>query len=521
MRASRFRTLSTLLALVSLLLLTGGPAANAKERQWIELQSRSFLVISNEEQEQAIALLRDLELFRSVVLKITNTQVYEARVPTIIYLFRDRGSYAPFRPRRNVAGYIIATPHGNYVAIDGGSKALETREIIHHEYIHFIVRNAGGFHYPIWYDEGFAEFLSTVEVDGDQVVIGKIPTLRAKWLKNERSISFERVTNARSYDDFGSQSRSMFYAQSWLLAHYLLTGHLHNDRIEKSRSPELIRYLELVNQGVESEEAVEQAFEGGAKALRKGVHKHQRRRSFQVLAMPVSSLPPVEKPAVRRMASGEVSRYLGELALQLGPKHVKQALGFFERAVQEAPADARALAGLGTVLPFQGRGVEAEETLARAVAMAPEDPRVHLALADHLAWRADRAHYDVAPDGLRALREEAREHYLRCISLEPDLPAARFGLGATYRGQGGDLAPGIAALEKAHAQLRGDTRISLALATLYAEARASGKARLLLDEVMRWSQDEDEIEAARELLAGLDTPGPAEPAGSENAALSR
>ena len=37
MREARFRTLRTLLALVSLLLLTGGPEASAKERPWIEL----------------------------------------------------------------------------------------------------------------------------------------------------------------------------------------------------------------------------------------------------------------------------------------------------------------------------------------------------------------------------------------------------------------------------------------------------------------------------------------------------
>jgi len=164
---------------------------------------------------------------------------------------------------------------------------------------------------------------------------------------------------------------------------------------------------------------------------------------------------------------------------------------------------------------------EEQEAMARAVVMAPEDPRVHLALADHLAWRAGSAHDGVAPDERRALREEAREYYLRCISLEPDLPAARFGLGATYRGQGGDLGLGIAALETAHTRLRGATRISLALAALYAEAGASEKARRLLEEVMQWSQDDDEIEAAREMLAGLDAPGPAEPAGSENAAFSR
>jgi hypothetical protein len=147
---------------------------------------------------------------------------------------------------------------------------------------------------------------------------------------------------------------------------------------------------------------------------------------------------------------------------------------------------------------------EAQEALARAVATAPEDPGLHLALADHLAWRASSAHDGAAPNERRALREEAREHYLRCISLESrSCPQAISGWGASYRGQEGDLGPGIAALETAHAQLRSATPISLALAALYAEAGASEKARRPLDEVMQWSRDDEEIEAARELLAGL------------------
>ncbi|MBW1684889.1 MAG: hypothetical protein JRS35_07460 [Deltaproteobacteria bacterium] len=97
---------------------------------------------------------------------------------------------------------------------------------------------------------------------------------------------------------------------------------------------------------------------------------------------------------------------------------------------------------------------EEQEPMARAVVMAPDDPSVHLALADHLAWRSDSAHDGVAPDERRALREEARERYLRCIALGWEPPAVHFGLGATYRGQGGDLGPDIAALETAHARLR-------------------------------------------------------------------
>ena len=117
---------------------------------------------------------------------------------------------------------------------------------------------------------------------------------------------------------------------------------------------------------------------------------------------------------------------------------------------------------------------------------------------------------------------EARFRRLKTLlALGWEPPAVHFGLGATYRGQGGDLGPGIAALATAHARLRWATPISLALAALYAEAGASEKARRLLEEVMQWSYDEEEIEAAQELLAGLDAPGPAEPAASADAVLSR
>ena len=69
---------------------------------------------------------------------------------------------------------MLPRTHRNFLVVqanaaaDAGSTAL-------HEYVHFVLRNGAATRYPAWYDEGLAEFLSTVSMQDEQVVIGTIP----------------------------------------------------------------------------------------------------------------------------------------------------------------------------------------------------------------------------------------------------------------------------------------------------------------------------------------------------------
>ena len=69
------------------------------------------------------------------------------------------------------AGYFSAGMRANYaVMVEIGSFG---DEMIKHEYVHFLVHNRDRTIYPMWFDEGFAELLSTMSVKGVAFEYGK------------------------------------------------------------------------------------------------------------------------------------------------------------------------------------------------------------------------------------------------------------------------------------------------------------------------------------------------------------
>ena len=76
---------------------------------------------------------------------------------------------------------MLPRAHRNFLVVKAGVEADAGGAALH-EYVHFVLRNGAATRYPGWYDEGLAEFLSTVSMQGEQVAIGTIPAGREHWL---------------------------------------------------------------------------------------------------------------------------------------------------------------------------------------------------------------------------------------------------------------------------------------------------------------------------------------------------
>ena len=117
------------------------------------------------------------------------------RVPLLVYVFADADAFARFRPQPGFDGFLLPRAHRNFLVVqadgetDAGSLAL-------HEYVHFVLRNGGATRYPAWYDEGLAEFLSTVSLQDGQVVIGAIPPGHERWLLYGSPMSLRQMMTA-------------------------------------------------------------------------------------------------------------------------------------------------------------------------------------------------------------------------------------------------------------------------------------------------------------------------------------
>ncbi|MEL6544460.1 MAG: hypothetical protein AAFQ82_07525 [Myxococcota bacterium] len=225
-------------------------------------------------------LIRNLEYFRAALGVLASLDYSDKLQDKIrVYAFRSELAYRRLSDSTDTAGFYVNTPEGGVAVIHAGRSEnefqLSGRQILLHEYAHHLLHHYSSFNYPTWYDEGFADYVSTMEFDGGKTVVGK-PLLnrffalrqnqnewlpigelvnhRTGYLKNRRSSS-------KSFSD-----RSFQYSQGWLLTHFV-----HNSA---DFAPRLPAYLTRLSQSRDSTEQVFQtsfgvSYEEMGQAVRK------------------------------------------------------------------------------------------------------------------------------------------------------------------------------------------------------------------------------------------------------------
>jgi len=475
-------------ALLVLLAAAGCASQLASDPGWLETRSANFALYTTLDEARARELIEHLELFRAAILAITRVPNVHPHVPTEIYAFRLQSDYRPFEPFENSAGFFRQTLRVNYLALAADASAAQAREALYHEYTHFVIQNEGSGHYPLWFEEGFADLLSSLDVRGANVRVGVPPAGRALSLQYGTPLPWARVLRARSYEGFDQTELSMFYAQSWLLVHHLALG--GGGKV----SERLRRYVERIEHRVPEERAFREAFEIEVADLGPRLKKY--RRTIPIFGLPREKLTPDLQTRVRSVALDEIRTRLGWLAVANEKPVLARRL--FENASAANPKNARAIAGIAEGHRFARRWDEADAGYRQALALDPSDWRNPLDLARYLLDRAS------VEDERRTERlASAREHLARAIELAPEMPEGHATLGLVQAASG-DLADGIASLERALALLPANSAIEYPLAQLHSRAGHRKRAIELLRSVVYRVHSGADVEATK-LLETLET----------------
>ncbi len=492
----RYRACASIrLALVGLVLGPLGcatrPAVTAKP--WIEVQSEHFTLTSSFDEIDTVALARELELFRAAMLALTNLKSADSPIPTHVYVFESSREFGDVAPMR-AAGYIIPDLRGYYVALHGipGSKVSST---LKHEYAHLLLRNRTPLVYPPWFNEGFAEFISAIEVKDGYAVVGMVPRDLALRLAKTYRVPMARIFAYDRTDRWRDVDVGMLYAQSWLFIHYLM-----RDEAGRLGYAEVIEtYLKQVEGGASVAEASEVAFGHSPRELGKLLKNYLRRGRFESFGIKESALDGSPEVTVRSIGEASVALQLGELALVGGRVGVAGRL--FARALELDPERARAHAGTGDVIKARARWKEARAHFERAVELDPEDPLNQLDIGEY--WHA-RARETEDLDARHEMLVRARRHYLQANKLDDSRPETYSVYGASYLLDGEDAAQGIETLEYAEHLLSSDLQIRLWLAEAYVKVGRNEEARARLTTIIAWSHGGPTAEKARVLLEELD-----------------
>jgi tetratricopeptide (TPR) repeat protein len=366
---------------------------------------------------------------------------------------------------------------------------------LRHEYAHFLFRNGQGLDRPLWYDEGFAQLASTIQVHDSSVTVGRVRKDHIELLQNRLWLPGPELVALSSLGDFDSVNRDIFRAQSWALVHSLLLGR----RDPGGARARAQAYLDRVAAGGSHDDALKRAFGADSKGLARRLAREVRAGDFLLSEMRAQVPEQGVPPALRPLAVGEVTTILGWLAISLGRPTL--ASSYFEKAVAENPQDPSATAGLGAVAKLRGEWDVAAPYYAAALVGAPDDAIVQLEAGSYYHTRAARAEDAVERGGLVAL---AREHYGRSIALDGSLAEPHAVLGATYLLPGQKPRGGLASLDQSAALLPASLEIELLRANLSARMAVPETARRRALNVYSRTHSHDLADAALRLIEAID-----------------
>lgn len=210
--------------LIKLLLLLAGSlaAASPAHADWLRAESQNFVVYAEDSEADLRKTVAELEDYAQLLRTLTRTEAAPSPNKLTIYLVRGSGELQLVRDLpREAAGVYISGADGIAAVANVTARNAAPMTVLFHEYAHHFMSQHHGRAYPAWYVEGFAEYMMTARFTGGSVEYGHTDANRARTLSDTaRWLPMEQVLFGRERP---AATYGQYYAQSWLLTHYLLT----------------------------------------------------------------------------------------------------------------------------------------------------------------------------------------------------------------------------------------------------------------------------------------------------------
>jgi tetratricopeptide (TPR) repeat protein len=472
-----------------------------EQRPWVEVSTAHFKFYSCGPIGNVYKLAARLEQFSSAYAQLAGAQAV-ASPPIVVMVFPDRETMEPFLPLYNgqpasLSAFFQHDPAQNMIVLSMPPPGYYLNlDVIFHEYAHFLFRRNDRV-WPLWLKEGMAEMYSTFATSGRNAQIGAPIPHHLRVLSEQPLMPLTELFSVKEDSPaYNEQERQgMFYAESWLLTHFLMAGDV------PGYISRFGQFTVLVHQGQLPVEAFTNALQTSLPAMAAQLHRYLLRGEFRPINLAVSTnLSAPISSQVRSVAPAEACFRLGDELLLMG--RLDDAEPYFAKARELAPASPLPEEGLGLLAARRGQADDALQHFQAAIARGSRNFLAYYTYARekyHATADAEGRQTRVAdpPAG------EIRQALQRSIALMPDFAAAHELLGFFEMVQGDDLATAGQQLQCA-IQLAPDNQSYLiSLAQLDIREQNPEAARQTLQPLLRPNAPEEVRAVAQKLLAEI------------------
>ena len=363
----RFMSRASFCIFISLLALGISPASSAGDgdvplvrRQWFEKRTAHFNVYSCGAPLEVNKVAGQLEEFCEAFSLLAGSQAV-ASPPVVVMAFPDHETMKPFLPLyhgqpENLAGFFQRGDDENLIVLslpEEGAASMDM-SVVFHEYTHLLFRGNDRI-WPLWLKEGMAEIYSTFATTGYTAQIARPIEHHLQLLAHEPLMPLtELFAVGHDSPQYNERDRQgIFYAESWLLTHFLMAG---DNPAYKARFG---NFTALLREGQTPVQAFTNALQTSLPAVESELRRYLARRRFA----------PIQFSFPENIAGGKifitrnltpVENYfrLGDELLRID--RLDDAQNCFTDAQKLAPASPLPCEGLGLLAVRRG---QADETL--------------------------------------------------------------------------------------------------------------------------------------------------------------
>lgn len=515
-----------------LILATLASAKEKDESSWIRVNSSHFSVLTDAGEKRGHDVIVRFEQMRGVFSQLLVRSKVNMSLPIDIIALKSDKQYSQLAPIRrgqplDAPGFFIGGDDRIFIVLNLFEE--ESWRAIAHPFAHYLLN----YNYPptpAWFDEGFAEYFSSMRPDSKQVQIGADPELNLSWKEDLIGNQTEVRNVPRSFTEFlgapvwlsmpdlfdlkhtvsnyqEGTHHTLFYAQSWITMHFLLNT---------NRLPQTGELFDLVlNQKAPVNDAIQKAYGMSPADFDKAVRDYFRAQQPLFLARDAAARPGTIDPGGQtgtlplpvtadevgtsrvEVPEPEARALIAEMELRL-PEHRAQALKDLEGVLADPKGDTSvAHRALGWAHMDKNEFDAAGEEFSKGFDLDRNDPwvRYYAALV-----KFRRARFTAQPiQGLANAQQDLRA----VIDWAPTFAEA-YAMLARVRTEGGGINSAIESMRNAIQFSPRNEQYRLDMAHILLAGKKWDDADALL-EILKSSSNPQIARAARRDLEDLPT----------------
>lgn len=456
------------------------PLAGATGPAWVEVRSPHFSVLTDAGEKSGREVALRFEQMRVLFGKFLGQANVTLPAPLQVVAFRSSKEMNEFTPLwqgkpTQAAGWYFAYADVSFILLD--LSVPDPWPVVFHEYAHELLNGNTSSRVQLWFDEGFAEYFSTIKISDKEADIGLIAENQLNLLRQNTcrmtggcnnvwmsTRDLFQVPRESSVYHETTEHRSMFYAESWLAVHYIY---------DKRWIDRTFSYFNLVSSGVPVEDAIRQAFGITSMVFDGELHGYVKEGRFLYAKV----TPPVgiesSGYSTKTLDGSDATAMLADVHLH-AHGYEDKAVAEFENVLKVQPGNSLALRGLGDAFLKKGDFQRASDYLKQALEHNPDDPRA-LYYSGLTLEMEEGANLGKDLDKLAVARKQLE----RATALDPEYADAFARLGQIYAAQAKSDSAIHMMLEAAELSPRNEG-YSLDLAQLYIAANRYDDAIPLL-----------------------------------------